>query len=610
MIQISNVSLTFGAQEIFDNISFNINDRERIGMVGRNGSGKSTLFKMLLNQLEADEGDIIFPNHYSIGHVEQHLKFTQDTILEEGCLGLKPDEQHEEWKVEKILTGLGFSQDDLYRHPSEFSGGYQVRLNLTKALVAEPNLLLLDEPTNYLDIVSIRWLTTFLRQWENELIIITHDRNVMDTITTHSMAIHRNQVKKIEGNTEKLYDQIAIEEEVYERSRVNEAKKRKETEQFIERFRAKATLAKMVQSRVKALDRQGKKEQLAQIQNLVFKFKEADFKTKIMMQIEALDFGYNPGQKLIEDLSLEIEKGDRICIIGKNGKGKSTLLKLLTGDLEPDSGKLRINPNCHLGYFGQTNIERLTAANTVEEELTKTRDDLSRGEIRAICGAMMFSGDSALKKISILSGGEKSRVSLGKILLSPTNLLLLDEPTNHLDMESCDSLIAAIDCFSGAAIIVTHNELFLHHLATKLIVFNNNEVTVFNGSYQDFLDNVGWEDEPSAASKKVKGTHKQSRQYKKMRATLQSEYKKKEHPFKELVSELEKKIQEAEKEIEKNNKALADASAIGDSEAIRDLQIINSQQESMVEENFLKMADAESALKKIADEFKEAVEEI
>jgi len=245
MLKVSGLEKSYGRQDLFDNVSFVINPGERVGLVGKNGHGKTTLFRMILGQEQPDSGVITAPSYYTIGHLSQHIHFTEDTVLKEGCLGLKPSEYgiDESYKVKAILTGLGFSEEDFDRNPAEFSGGYQVRINLAKVLVSEPNLLLLDEPTNYLDIVSVRWLIRFLRDWPNELLIITHDRDFMDNVTTHTMAIHRSKVKKIAGDTYKLYEQIATEEEVYEKTRVNDEKKRKEVEEFVNRFRAKASKA-------------------------------------------------------------------------------------------------------------------------------------------------------------------------------------------------------------------------------------------------------------------------------------------------------------------------------------------------------------------------------
>jgi ATP-binding cassette, subfamily F, member 3 len=501
MLQINDLSLGFGGQELLDEVSFNIHSGERIGLVGRNGSGKTTLFRLITGEVKPDEGRISLPKNYTIGYLKQHLNFSEPTVLEEACLGLPAEEKDQIWKAEKILSGLGFSEAEQQKSPAEFSGGFQVRLNLAKVLLAEPHLLLLDEPTNYLDIVSIRWFTRFLQRWPNEMMLITHDRDFMNSVTTHTMAIHRRKIKKIEGDTIKLFEQIAVEEEVYEKTRQKEEKKREETIEFINRFRALAARASLVQSRVKALEKMGRKEELVKVMDLAFRFNALEFPARQLMRVKEISFGYTPERQLIKHFSLEIGRRDRICVVGKNGKGKSTLLRLLAGELPPQHGEITSHADCRIGYFGQTNIARLNPSLTIEQELAKLRPDMKYSDIRRTCGAMLFGGDLALKPISILSGGEKSRVSLGKILLSPTNLLLLDEPTNHLDVESCDSLIAAIDDFPGAVIIVTHSEMFLHHLAKRLIVFGEKGVSLFDGTYQDFLDKVGWETEAKKPKK-------------------------------------------------------------------------------------------------------------
>ncbi|MFA5879093.1 MAG: ABC-F family ATP-binding cassette domain-containing protein [Candidatus Margulisiibacteriota bacterium] len=493
MITVKDLELSFGVQPIFNGVTFNINKGDKIGLVGRNGSGKTTLFSLLNKEVTPDKGLVSIPKHYSIGYVKQHLEFSENTVLGEGCLGLKPDERYNEWIVERLLIGLGFTEDDFYRDPLELSGGFQIRLNLVKSLAFEPNMLLLDEPTNYLDIASVRWLIGFLKSWPDELMIISHDRHFMDSITNHTIAIHRQGIKKIKGSSIDVYSKIEEEEEIYEKTRMNQEKKEKKTRVFIDTFRSKASIAKLVQSRIKALEKSQKLEKKDQIRNLEFKFNEAEFQAKTLMQVSDLSFSYAEKLPLlVRRFNLSVEKLDRICVIGKNGIGKSTLLKLLYGILTPNTGNIKLHPNTKIGYFGQTNIATLNPELTIEDELFSCNLNANKETIRRICGSMMFSGDDALKKVSFLSGGEKSRVLLGKILLTPANLLLLDEPTHHLDMESCDSLVEAIEVFKGASIIVTHDENFLHLLATKLIVFDEKGVSVFLGSYQDFLDRNKW----------------------------------------------------------------------------------------------------------------------
>lgn len=573
MLKVNNVEKVYGGQVIFEDINFAMSQGERLGLIGRNGHGKSTLFRLILGEETPDNGTISFPKYYTIGHLSQHIRFTEETVLKEAALSLPKSEDgiDETYKVEAILMGLGLSEDYFGLHPSALSGGYQIRLNLAKVLASDPNLLLLDEPTNYLDIVSVRWLQRFLKNWKNELIIITHDRDFMDSVTTHTMAIHRCRLKKVSGSTHKLYAQILQEEEIYEQTRVNDEKKRKETEKFINRFRASATKASAVQSRVKALDKMDKLDKLEEIRSLDFEFNPAPFPGKFLMETDGLSFGYGDGPLLIDGLKFSVGKNDRIAIIGKNGKGKTTLLNILAGELDPTSGSVNPAGNLKLAYFGQTNINRLNADNTVEMEIMEAHPDYNRGAARRICGAMMFEKDNALKKIGVLSGGEKSRVLLGKLLVSPANMLLLDEPTNHLDMDSIDSLVSAIEEFSGAVVIVTHSEMILNSIANRLIIFDKGKVSLFEGTYQDFLDRIGWDGEAAETQKpETKGKNKgiNRKELRRLRADIVAEKFKVIGPLQKKMTEVEEEIVRTEEVVEKAQKDLAAASEKGDSAAI------------------------------------------
>ncbi len=578
MLQVANVNKSYGAQVIFADVSFSVNPGERVGLLGRNGSGKSTLFRLILGQEHPDEGSISTPTGYAVGHLSQHIHFTEKSILSEAALGLPKTEDHrdETYKVKAILLGLGFAADDFNRGPSELSGGFQVRLNLAKVLVSEPNLLLLDEPTNYLDILSIRWLTQFLCSWKNELILITHDRAFMDSVTTHTMGIHRCRIKKIVGPTQKLYDQIVQEEEIYEQTRINDEKKRKEAEAFINRFRAQATKARAVQSRITALEKIDNLGKLDEIKTLDFEFPSAPFSGKWLLSADELTFSFSPyGSPLIQGITLAVGKKDRIGIIGKNGKGKTTLLNLLAKELAPVSGEVKYHANLRLSCFGQTNIDRLDPEKTALQEVMDAHPDNNLGVARSICGLMMFEGDNALKKVGVLSGGERSRVLLGKLLVSPANLLLLDEPTNHLDMYSIDSLIGAIDAFDGAVMIVTHSELILNAVATRLIVFDDGAVSVFEGTYRDFLERVGWKSEAaeprnsrSAAGNRASANKKDVRR---MRAEVITDRSKVVGALDKKIAALEENIVKLEQGVDQDTQALVAASAKSDVETIRKL---------------------------------------
>ena len=481
---------------LFSDVSFDVLAGERIGLVGRNGHGKTTLFRIITGEEEPDEGKIFKPNNYSIGYLGQHLELTRHTVLEEGCIGLRPEEMGAEWKVEKILSGLGFSEADFARSPAEFSGGFQMRIALAKVLCSEPNMLLLDEPTNFLDIVSIRWLEKFLRSWKGELIVISHDRDLVDSVTTHIVGIHRGRVRKIKGSTGKYYTQLAADEILHEKRRVEDEKKREQMMEYVNRFRSKASHAKGVQSTIKKIEKMDKLDKLEEIRTLSFAFNYEPLRSQQIMDVNDLTFSYEGGTPyLIAGLNFTVNRHDKICVVGKNGKGKTTLLKLLAGVLKPVSGSIKTHTAALPAYYEQANTALLDGELTVEEEISKGRAFIDKSRVRGICGAMMFSGDDAEKKVKVLSGGERSRLLLGKLLVAPSNILFLDEPTHHLDIESCQAMMDAVRDFEGAAIVVAHDEHFLNEVATKLIVFKDDRVFLYPGNYREFLDSVGWEED-------------------------------------------------------------------------------------------------------------------
>lgn len=568
MIQVVNISKGFGTQILFEGMSYTLGKGERVGLVGRNGSGKTTLFKILLGEEHADAGDVIVPKNYLIGTLKQHLVFTHPTILEECMTALTGDAEFDQYKVEKMLLGLGFKISDFNRPPSDFSGGYQIRLNLAKVLLGEPHCLLLDEPTNYLDIVSMRWLSKFLRTFGGELIIITHDRGFMDEVTTHTMGIWRQKLVKIKGNSEKYFEQILLEEEIYEKTRVNSEKKRKDLEAFVARFKAKASKATQAQSRMKLLEKMPELDELAMISTLDFEFNHKECPGKVLMEVKDIRFGYTQDM-LLENIGFNIIKGDKIAIIGKNGKGKSTLLNLLAKELRPIKGEISTNVNLLIGHFGQTNINRLDLERTIEDEVASVDPTLPLQRVRSICGTMMFTGDLAKKKIKVLSGGERARVLLAKLLAKPCNLLLLDEPTNHLDQESVEALTLELQNYPGAVVIVTHSESMLREVATSLIVFHHGKVEYLAETYDDFLKKIGWDEEEG--EEEIKPKEKLSRNdMKRLRSELIIERSRDLSPMKKRMETLEKDIIKFEEEQQKLESDLIELVANGDSKKIQE----------------------------------------
>ncbi|TDJ05128.1 MAG: ABC transporter ATP-binding protein [Deltaproteobacteria bacterium] len=603
MIQVNSLNKSYGAQSLFKDISFNLSGGDRVGLVGRNGTGKSTLLKILYGDETADSGEVKTPKNYKIGKLDQHISFSQDSVMKECIQSLPEEERYDDYKVEKILMGLGMSLEDMKKDPHTFSGGYQIRIQLAKVLLGRPNLLLLDEPTNYLDILSLRWLETFLKTYPGEMIIITHDRTFMDKVCTHVMGIDYQSLKKVKGKTKDYYHQMALEAEMVGKTIANQEKKQKELQAFVDRFRAKASKAKQAQSRVKQLEKMDKIDALEGMANLGFHFHFTPCPGKFIAKIEDLSMSFDGERWLFKDLNFSIEKDDRIGIIGKNGQGKSTLLNILADELNPVTGQISYHPAVKKGHFGQTNILRLHEKNTIEQEIAECNQDMSYKEVRSICGSMMFEGDAAKKQISVLSGGEKSRVLLGKILAHPTNLLLLDEPTNHLDMESIESLTIELATFKGAVVLVTHSEMLLKKIVNKLIIFNREGAFYFDGGYERFLEKVGWEEEAITIKKttKPKLTKKES---KRLRAQYNQEKSKILGPIKRELEKVELTICTKEEETEKLNQALIEASNSSDGDKITKYSIELKNAEDLIENLFAEMELLSSDLLEKEEELK------
>ncbi len=565
MIHISHLTKFFGQQDIFTDVNLSLHAKEKIGLIGRNGSGKSTFFKILLGEDSAQEGEVKLPTDFKIQALEQHLDFAEGaTILRQVASRLPESGVNEQWKAESILMGLGFSQEDFGRHPSEFSSGFQIRIRLAEALVSDCDLLLLDEPTNYLDILSLRWLSRFLKSWKTAFMLITHDRHFMEEVVTHTIAIHRGRMRKMPGGPTKLMGQIELEERVHEKTRQNQVKKREKTEKFIQTFRAGARSAGLVQSRIKSLAKQDIGEKLVHLPQIKFNFRSELFRADSLMEVKHLNFAYDPAEPLVQDFSLSILNGERVAIIGRNGKGKSTLLKLLTKHLEPNSGKIRHNPALKIGYFGMDSKDELSPQKTILEELITSASGITEQQARNVSASLLFTGESAKKSISTLSGGEKSRVCLGKVLLHSNHLLALDEPTNHLDMESCEALANSLKIFEGTVLFVSHNEELIAQVATRLILFDGGRIYNLDMGYEKFLKTMGFSDEmslhdnDSLQSSKGKQDYLDKKEEKKRQRKLEADLKK-----------VEKAIEKLEKKKVQISDQLTKACVAKDTEKIR-----------------------------------------
>ncbi len=531
MISVNNLSVQFSGESLFDHVSFIINDKDRIGLVGKNGAGKSTLLKIIKGVQRADEGDVIVPDGFTIGYLPQEMAAqSMKTVMDE-AMGAFSEVQHLEDKVracelqiqertdfesdsyhklikkhsdaleryhliggqaihvniEKVLAGLGFEREDLTRKLSEFSSGWQMRVEIAKLLLQQPNLVLLDEPTNHLDIESIQWLEEFLVDYKGAVVLVSHDRAFLDNVTRRSIEISQGKIYDYKAN---YSGYVEMREERMESQMAtfnNQQRQIKQIERFIERFRSKATKAKQVQSRIKLLD----KIDLVEIDTIDesgihFRFPPAPHSGKIIMEAHHLSKDY-PQKRVLNDLEFSVIKNDRIAFVGKNGEGKTTLSKVITGLVE-FSGELKFGHNVVTGYYAQDQSDYLDPEKTV----FATIDEIAVGDIRprikGILGGFLFSGDDIDKKVKVLSGGEKSRLSIAKLLLTPANLLILDEPTNHLDMHSKDVLKSALLQFNGTLIIVSHDRDFLQGLTNRVFEFRKGTIKEYIGDIYDFLE--------------------------------------------------------------------------------------------------------------------------
>jgi ATP-binding cassette subfamily F protein 3 len=582
MIQIKNLSKGYAHQVLFSEASLVLGEKEKIGVIGRNGTGKSTFFKLLLGEEGWDDGTIEIPEYFKIRSLEQNLNFEEKTLLEQVCVSLPQNIETEHWKAKSILMGLGFEEKDFTRSPFDFSSGYKVRIRLAQALVGEADMLLLDEPTNYLDIVSLRWLSNFLQNWKNAFVLITHNKNFMEEVVDCTVAIHRGKMRKMKGGPTKLLEHIAKDEEVYEQTRKNALQKQAKTEEFIRTFRAGARSAGLVQSRIKALEKQEIGTKLEYLPPIVFQFKPEIFRGNSLIELRNVCFHYpdSPNKTLIEKFHLEIEANQCVAIIGKNGKGKSTLLDLMGGILQKNSGHIKRYQTLKIGYFGDHLKRELHEENTIIAELMSV-GNIKEQEARKMAASLLFTGNLAKKQIKYLSGGEKSRVCLGKVMLEKCHLLLLDEPSNHLDMESVQALITALKNFDGSIVFVSHDEQFLHELATRLVVFEEDKITVKEFGYQEFLNQGGWLEEQNLAPKKVKKTSEEKNNF-----LEKKELQKKLRKLKKDQEKLEKRNFEIEKKLGEISGEFQDACSGGDQEQIKILgEKIKSYNDEVVKNN-------------------------
>lgn len=599
MISVNNVSVVFGGFYLLDEVSFLINKKDRIGLTGRNGAGKSTLLKILAGVNPPSEGKVSIPGDIRIGYLPQTKVYIDgNSVREEAkkafsdlfCLRSEVEqlnnklaertdydsvdylklldkitilneqlairgENNIEKEVEVVLKGLGFTASDLERKCEEFSGGWRMRIELAKILLARPDIFLLDEPTNHLDIESISWLESFLQNYPGAVILVSHDRAFLDNITKRTLEISLGKIYDYKVNYSKFVELRKERVEQQMRAYENQQKQIKDTEDFIERFRYKATKSVQVQSRIKQLEKIDRIEiEDLDTRGINVRFQPAVRSGELVVTGKELSKAYNDLQ-VLKQVNIEIKRGEKVAFVGKNGEGKSTLVKMIMNQIAFD-GDLKIGHNVSIGYFAQNQADLLNGEETVLDSVDHVAQGDIRKKMRDILGAFLFQGEEVEKKIKVLSGGERTRLAMVRLLLEPYNVLILDEPTNHLDLRTKDILKEALRNFEGTVIVVSHDRDFLTGLADKVFEFTNKQIKEYLGGVTQFLESKKIE-----CFKEYENMHGTSSDMKEKEECI-SENKLSFEERKQLNKEIrkaERTVEEREKEIEILENKIAEA---------------------------------------------------
>lgn len=561
LIQLQNGYKSFGKKDLFTGASFAVNSDEHIGVIGPNGAGKTTLFKILTGQEELDSGDVIRANSLRLGYLAQYDNWKDGQTVSEY---LSQDEiSLPLWKLKTLSVSLGISPEMFERPIQDLSGGYRMRCKLLYLIGQEPNLMLLDEPTNYLDLETTLVLEKFLQSYEGAFLLISHDREFLRRTTDHIVEVESGEITKYNGNIDDYFEQKTLLRTQLEAQAASQQKKREQVLEFVSRFGAKASKAKQAQSRLKSLNKMEKIELKDLPVEASIRIPPPSHAGKIILSVQSSDLGY--GDKVIlKNVNYILNNGDHIAVVGLNGAGKSTFLKTLAQVISPVKGKVELGYQASIGYYAQHVAENLDHSKTVLEEIqSKAHESVIEQDALNMAGSLLFSGDDVRKKISMLSGGEKSRVALGQILLQKSPCLILDEPTNHLDFQTVEALTQALVNYSGTVVVVSHDRSFIKRVGSKILEVNNGEVHLYPGTYEEYV----WSLEQGILSERQspdKNT-KESTQNKHHESLKKLETPKTEsvgyNEKKQLQSELrglEKTITSLEKKIEKHQVLTAD----------------------------------------------------
>ncbi len=561
LLQLQSGHKAFGAKVLFDDATFAINEGEHVGVIGPNGAGKSTLFKILVDQEHLDEGIVTKSQQLRLGYLEQESDWDVDQkveeYLEKNCI--KPL-----WELKQFGLKLGLTESHFQSHLKQLSGGYRMRVKLLYLIGQEPNLLLLDEPTNFLDLETLLVLENFLQEYKGAFLLISHDREFLRRVTDHILEVESGDIVKFPGSLDDYFEQKQMLNEILQKQVLSQQAKKKSIMDFVTRFGAKATKARQAQSRLKALEKMEVIEVKAAPTHSHIHIPPASPTGKMILEVESVDCGY--GDKVIlKDVSLRLERGNHLGIVGLNGAGKSTLLKSLGEQIPLVRGSIKWGHQVSLSYFAQHTPESLNPEHSVLEAMASAaHKEVTQQDVLNIAGSLLFSGDNVHKKVKVLSGGEKSRVALGQILLQKSPLLLLDEPTNHLDFDTVEALTTALEKYEGTIITVSHDRGFIGRVANKILEVNHGKLTLYPGTYDEYVWSLqkGFLAErdlnEGATTQKVsseKAAEAPKFNYKEERKKLETQIKKAQ----KLIEDCDKKIADLTKKRDALNESLMTA---------------------------------------------------
>jgi len=619
LLNVTSLNLTLSQKEIFNDLNFQVEKGDRIGLIGPNGSGKTTLLRIISNEMTPDSGEIILASGSRIGYLPQDvsenlsgplLQSVVDSVpgraskrseirQVEKTLGNGPEkneqlllaekltELHNEMnsldiiypshRAEKILTGLGFQSNSFTEPIASLSGGWRMRVALACILYQAPNLLLLDEPTNYLDLPSVRWLEQFLAEFNGAIILVCHDREFLNRQISRVVSFEQEGIKSYRGDYDQYLKGREEENNRLEAMAKNQDQKVKDAKKFIERFRTKATKARQAQSKIKLLEKMEIINTHKSQKNIKFSFPEVERSGSNVLTISSVSKSYGD-KNLYRDIDLSVQRGERVGLIGPNGYGKTTLLRMIAREIPLDTGDITQGHNVDMSYYAQHHSEMLDPRRTILEEVYQVVPHESVSFVRGICGAFLFSGDDVDKPVKVLSGGEKARVSLSKILIKPGNLLIMDEPTNHLDLISSEILIDALDKYEGTLLFVSHNQSFINRLATKIWDIRDRQITEYPGTLGEYylhLEEIEKNENPFAANIPVEGNDESNLQSQKSGDSKKEIRRKKAErrkeigialkPVEEKLAKLEEKISELESREKEISNLLTDPELFKDS---------------------------------------------